>query len=487
MSRAPARLAAALLTLALAAPSGAAERPAYGGELRVALPLPPRISDPARARELPDRWLAGALHEPLLRATPAGLAPGLLEAVPAPLRDGRVFNLTLREGLRFSDGSRLGAPNVVDLFESLLSPAHGSPHAWVAVAIQGADEVLAGRARVPSGLRVLSERELQVTLAFPFPGWPAALATLPASVVSGLGHGAGPFRREGIGEDEHAGRLVANAHHWRGRPYADALTFSAPDPRTGARALEAGQLDLLVRPEAGAPGGDLGARTLVYAAVNGRRLGAGAAAVRRVLAGLDRAELVRRFVRAAARPLDGLLPPGLEDAGVPPPALPPGPAPARLVVIAPGWQADPRAVAERLQVRLSDAAMKAALEPLQPAAYAARLAGGDWDVALLAVPLQSLEPTLVAGQVAQALGGPRAAQRAERALAGAPPGQVAAAAEALRLELDLWPLFEAGHRLAWRPGVHAGPFTGDGALDLGDAWRSPAAAAPPSPPPPAAP
>lgn len=475
MSR-PGLHVAALALVALAAlpaPAVAADLPAYGGELRVALPLPPRISDPARARELPDRWLAAALHEPLLRATPAGPAPGLLEAVPAPLRDGRVFNLSLREGLQFSDGSRLGAPNVVEMFERLLSPALGSPHAWVAVAIQGADEVLAGRAQALAGVRVLSERELQVTLAFPFPAWPAALATLPASLVSGLGHGAGPFRHEGIGEDEHAGRLVANAHHWRGRPYADLLTFTAPDPRAGARALEAGQLDLLVRPEAAAQGGDPGARTLVFAAVNGRRLGAGAAAVRRVLAGLDRAEMVRRFVRAAAVPLEGLLPAGLEPGGTPRPPPPPGPAPARLVVVAPGWQADPRAVAERLQVRLSDASIKAALEPLQPAAYAARVAAGDWDVALLAVPVQSLEPALVAGQVAEALGGPRAALRAERALAGAPPAQLAAAAEALRIELDLWPLFEARHRLAWRPGVRGGPLTGDGGLDPGDLWLAP--------------
>lgn len=463
------RAAAGLLALALAAPAVGAERPAYGGELRVALPLPPRTGDPALAREVQDTFLARALHATPLAWGPDGrLAPALLAEVPAPLQGGRAFQLTLRDGLRFADGAPLTARDLAASLTRLLRPETGSPHAWVAVAVQGAEEVAEGRAAAPAGLRVVSDRELLVTLAFPFPGWAAALAALPAAVVSPAGAGAGPFRREGVD------RLAASDGCWRGRPFADALLLVAPDPRATARGVEAGAIDLSLRPEPAAGGVESPPITLAHAAVNARRLGAAAAPVRQVLAALDRQELARRFVRAPAQPLQGLLPAELVAGAAPPAAPGGGAAPARLSLLVPGWLADARAVGERLQVRLFDAGLHPALEPLDQARYAARLAAGDWDVALVVVPLLTAEPALAAGQVAQAVGGPRAARRAEQALATAEPGAEAAAAEAVRAELDLWPLYAATLRVRAAAGLRGLAAARDGALDPGDLWRAPA-------------
>lgn len=476
MSRAAllARLLALAAGLAPAA-AGAADRPTYGGELRVALPIPPRVADPALAREPQDLWLARALHATPLSLQGAGApGPGLLERVPEPLQGGRAFQLTLREGLRFADGTPLTAADLAASLGRLLRPEVGSPHAWVAIAIQGAEEVAAGRAAAPAGLRVLSERELLVTLAFPFPRWPAALAALPAAVVSPAGAGAGPFRRDG------QERLVASEHHWRGRPYADELSFVALDPRAAAQALEQGGVDLVARPE-GTAGLSQPRTVIALAAVNARRLGPGAPAVRRVLAALDRPDLLRRFVRAQAEPLGALLPDDLVDGPVAPAAPAAGGAgPARLVLVLPAWLADARAVADRLQVRLFDAGVKVALEPLDPRALGARLAAGDYDVALLLVPLLTAEPALAAGQIAGVLGGPRAARRAELALAEVAPGGGGAALEALRAELDLWPLYAAGGRLRAAPGVGGVGEWRDGSWDPGALWRNPA-------PPPAGP
>jgi len=140
--------------------------------------------------------------------------------------------------------------------------------------------ILLGITPALSGVQAVSDRELLVTLAFPFPAWPAALAALPAAVVSPAGAGAGPFRRDA------QGRLLASEHHWRGLPYPDSLALSAPDPRAVARGFDEGTLDLALRPEAAA-GGEVGPPyALAFAAVNGRRLGGGAPAVRQVLAAL---------------------------------------------------------------------------------------------------------------------------------------------------------------------------------------------------------
>jgi peptide/nickel transport system substrate-binding protein len=466
---------AALAALLSPSPAAAGVRPVYGGELQVALPFPPRLSDPALATAWPDLVATRAVHAtPLLLGPDGALAPGLLAEVPLAQAGGRAFRLTLREGLRFADGTPLGALDLAASLARLLRPEVASPHAWLALPIAGAERVLEGTAASLSGIQVLSDRELLVTLSFPMPEFPAALAALPAAVVSPSGAGAGPFRPEG------RGRLVANEHHWRGRPYADALALSSPDPRAAARALEAGALDLSLRPEASPGAAPLPLLTLTYAAVNGRRLGPSADPVRRALASLDRADLARRFVRAPAEPLEALLPGSILPAALP--AAAPagdGPPPARLVVLVPGWLADARTVAERLQVKLFDAGLRAVLEPADPARHAARLAAGDFDVALLSVPLLATAPALAAGQVAQAVGGTRAARRAEAALAGQ-PGEVApAAAEALRAELDLWPLLASGARAAAGPGLQGLAPGADGAFDAGDLWRwRPGSAAP---------
>jgi hypothetical protein len=137
-------------------------------------------------------------------------------------------------------------------------------------------------------------------------------------------------------------------------------------------------------------------------------------------------------------------------------------------------------------VKLFDAGLRPVLEQADAPHHAARLAAGDYDVALLSVTLLSTTAPLSAGQLALAVAGPRAALRAERALAGSPDGAgasgdagpaCAAAAEALRLELDLWPLYASGQRVARRPALHGwastGPGAGDRRPDLGDLWIDP--------------
>lgn len=487
-------LAALGLAAALHPPAAAAApRPAYGGDLRLALPLLPRSGDPALATWPQDLALARALHATPLALDAAGrLAPGLLAEVPVPQAGGRTFQLTLREGLRFPDGSPLTASDLAASLARLLRPEVRSPHGWLALAIAGAEEVAEGRAASLSGLQVLSDRELLVSLSFPFPEFPAALAALPAAVLSAAGAGAGPFRPAG------PERAVANDLHWRGRPFADALVFSAPDPRATARALESGGLELSLRPEPSPGAAPLPLLTAAYAHVNARRLGAGAAGVRRALLRLERTDLLR-FVRAPAEPLHGLLPrsvwaaaaagaglpapppelgEGLRETGPAPGPASPGAGGATLVtLLVPGWLADPRSAAERLQVKLTDAGLRVALEPLDPARYAARLAAGDYDVALMVVPLLSTQPALAAAQVAQQVGGLRAARRAEQALAGLEPAAAARAAEQLRAELDLAPLYAAAAgRLAASPALQGLVVRADGGFDPGDLWRLPEAA-----------
>jgi len=478
---------AGLLALTALQPSlaMAAARPAYGGELRVALTAPAHLADPALAETPPDLALAEALHAtPLVLRPDGSLEPALLAEPPVAGADGRSYRLLLRDGLRAWDGSPLGAADLAESLARLLRPQVGSPHAWLSVAIQGADEVLAGRAATPSGLRVLSERELVVTLAFPLPEFPGALAALPAALVSAQGAGAGPFRPpapSAPATQAWQARLEANPFGWRGRPFADALLLSAPDAHAAARALQAGELDLSLRPEATAASLAVPRPTVTYARISAGRLGAAAEVVRATLAALDRADLVHRFQRTPTEPLAALLPPPL----LPPEPLPPlgapphagpGAAGTRVVVMVPSGASDARALAERLQVKLFDAGLRPVLQPVEPSRFAARLAARDYDLALVQVTLLSGATALAAGQVAGAAAGPQSARRAERALAGLDGPALAAAAAALRAELELVPLGTAAGRASPGPALRGLVLRPDGSFDAGDLWRLPGSA-----------
>lgn len=71
------------------------------------------VIDPVYADRNPDLWMVNGLYETLLRNGPDGsVVPGLAEAHEVSA-DGKTITLTLRSGLKFSDGSDLTGADVV--------------------------------------------------------------------------------------------------------------------------------------------------------------------------------------------------------------------------------------------------------------------------------------------------------------------------------------------------------------------------------------
>lgn len=468
-------LAAALLLAPLSSLGGLPPR--YGGDLAVALAAPPAELDPARAASPADLVAARALHATLVEVDASGaLRPGLLAALPEPEPGGRAWLLRLAPGLRFHDGSPVTAADVAWSLARLLDPRVRSPHGWIALAIQGSDEVRDGRAQALSGVQVLSELDLRVALDLPFAELPRALAAIPSAVLPRSGAaevGAGPFRLAGRAADGSL-RLAAFEGFHRGRAYADGVTLAGMDARRLARAFARGEVDLAVRPEAppGASARDLPALTATYALARGPR----AEAVRRALEAVDRSELARLATRGPATPFEGLLPPALLGAAAPATTPPPaasaraadGP---RLALLVPASAAFPRAVSDRLQVKLFDQGVRVAVEPLPPEALAARLASGNFDLALVPVGFVASSPSLAAVEAAFALGGAAAARRALARIGSSDPETVAA--EVAR-DVGAVPLFASGLRASARPGLVGLAAAPDGGVDLGDLWTLPA-------------
>jgi len=191
---------------------------------------------------------------------------------------------------------------------------------------------------------------------------------------------------------------------------------------------------------------------------------------------VDRSELARLSTRGPAAPLASLLP----SAFLPEPA--PAAAPLtgrparesdgrRLALLVPSAAEFPRAVADRLQVKLFDRGVRVAVEALPPEALAARLASGDYDLALVSAHFAASSPALAAVEAAFALGGAASARRALSRLGSADPASVAAEIAA---DAGAVPLFASGLRASARPGLAGLVAAPDGAVDLGDLWTLPA-------------
>jgi peptide/nickel transport system substrate-binding protein len=472
-------LAAAILAIVVPAFAQAGVRPRYGGELRVLLPSPPTQTDPARATSPADLVAVRALHATLLEADERGeLRPGLLEALPEPEEGSRAWRLRLAPALRFQDGEPMRAADVASSLTRLAQ--RSSAHPWLVAPIEGATAVREGRAASLAGVQVLSDRELRVSLSYPFPGFAGALAALPSAPVrmgpGGVLVGAGPFRA--AGSTGGGLRLAPFDGFHGGRPYADGLLLAGADARGAARALAGGAADAIWRPEPleGGGGAALPARRLgVVLAVVSRRLGPAAEPTRRALAALDRDDLTR-LVRAPVTPLSALLPPPMLPESAPRPARRETGAPAgRLDLLLPEGADTLRAAAARIQVRLYDRGVRVTLESSAPAEFDARLASGDFDAALVAVWLVSRVPELALAQIAAAAGGPERGARTLARAAGADRGGLPSLAASLEAELLAVPLYATGFRVAARPGVEGLWLHGDGTMELGDTWVMPVA------------
>ncbi len=97
--------------------------------------------------------------------------------------DGRTYRFTLRPDAFFWDGTPVKASDVAFTFTRMLA-LPDSRQSDFADMILGADAVMAGETDTLEGVRVLDDRNLEITLAEPFSGYLYQLATPSCSILS---------------------------------------------------------------------------------------------------------------------------------------------------------------------------------------------------------------------------------------------------------------------------------------------------------------
>ncbi|MGF7186211.1 peptide/nickel transport system substrate-binding protein/oligopeptide transport system substrate-binding protein [Desulfitispora alkaliphila] len=224
-----------------------------GGVFRYHLQSNPVTLDPAKysQQDASGRQVIHQIYDGLV-----AYHPETLEVVPAIAEkwnineDRTVYNFTLKEGVKLHNDKEVTAEIVKASWERLLSSSGDNMNSYLLENIVGADEKKAGRIDYVTGIRVISDYQLEVELKSPNSAFLKALghpATFPMDIENegDIPVGAGPFR---LVEWQDNKQIVLEKYpdYYGQEPYLDRVEMPIiNDLEEALVELEAGRLHYL--------------------------------------------------------------------------------------------------------------------------------------------------------------------------------------------------------------------------------------------------
>ncbi|MFE6968332.1 ABC transporter substrate-binding protein [Isoptericola sp. NPDC057653] len=191
------------------------------------------------------------LYDGLLRPRSDGddslpaLEPALAAEAPVASQGSTVWDVTLREGVTFSDGTAFDAADVVATYRAVLDPASASE--------------VAGAFRMIADVTATDDRHVRFTLTHPYSSFPSrlTLGIAPSERLDGGPArdstlntepvGTGPYRLTRL--DAGQAVFTADPDYWDGAPQVTELvTLYLPDDNARAQRVRAGDVDGTVLP-----------------------------------------------------------------------------------------------------------------------------------------------------------------------------------------------------------------------------------------------
>ncbi|WP_340249869.1 ABC transporter substrate-binding protein [Sulfitobacter pontiacus] len=229
-----------------------------GGNITVTYKDDVATLDPAIGYDWQNWSMIKSLYDGLMDYEPGTteLRPGLAESYDIS-EDGKVFTFKLREEVKFHNGRVMTADDVKYSLDRVTNPATQSPGAGFFGSIEGYDAVSSGEATELSGVKVLDEQTVEITLSRPDATFLHVMGLNFASVVAkeaveaagadfgktAMGTGAFKLADWTIGQ-----KLVfeKNQDYWReGLPYLDSVTFEVgQEPIVALLRLQNGEVDV---------------------------------------------------------------------------------------------------------------------------------------------------------------------------------------------------------------------------------------------------
>ena len=301
-----------------------------GGVLVAALSNPVTAREPAESQLIEEHEVFANAFETLLAMDEDGNLVSRLAETWEGRERGRSFRFSLREEVRFQDGSPLKAVDVKRSFErSIGDVAPNVPPAFPA--ILGYQAFAEGRTNELEGIVVHSDLEFEILLKDPLPIYPVLLTDVRAAITrrtqdEGFGLlGTGPFRLREY--DPERMLFESNPDYWRGKaPRVDAVEFRLGLSAAAiAAGLRSGRLDLgrdlkprdleeiLDDPSYRGRLVEVPQKTTYFVLFNTRTRPAGQnESLRQALSGVIHSrDLVWRTLGRFAQPASGIYPPGI--------------------------------------------------------------------------------------------------------------------------------------------------------------------------------
>lgn len=457
--------------------------------------------DPHRATDVVSAAVVASVCEPLVRFRPDGERPEAALATTWATVDARTWTFTLREGVRFHDGSPLDADAVIANLASLRR-----------------ERAFAGRAeRV--GRHVVSitldrpNAALLATLSQPF----FAIQS-PRELARGPGGrpvGTGPFRLAEARPGEV--RLAASPDYWGGPPRLRHLVFRRyAGEQALIEALLAGQVDFTASLGHGAvarlheeKGVSIDSQTglnIAFLSVNNERRPLDDRRVRLAIAkAVDRRALVRELLDGQGEPARNPLPPSLWGYGMRTKELiqdlpaarrllreagyPDGFEAVLMAVDAPRpYNPHPLQLAERLRADLAAVGIRARLDVVPTwAEYLARGSRGEYDLAVMGWQADSTDPNdfLLALLASESIGATNRSRYAsaqmdtllKRGRRGAASGErlsaYRSAQELFQRDMPWVPLYHVPVFTAYRSSVRGLTLAPTGIVRFDKVWKAP--------------
>jgi peptide/nickel transport system substrate-binding protein len=237
-------LAFCVASMLLVTGQAGANEPRKGGSLSVSLETDAATLDPLGISSINDRQAAVILYDTLLDIDAKGqIVPGIAAKIDAA-PDAMSFKLTLRNGVKFSDGTPYDAAAVVKNFQRIMDPKN---RCRCASDVATVDTVEAS-----------GPLEVSIRMKSPSAHFPATLSDVAGMVVSPAavekygadfgnhGIGAGAFK---LKEWRRGDRIVLekNDNYWRNPVLLDEVVLRPlPDAQTRYTSLLAGNLDVVM-------------------------------------------------------------------------------------------------------------------------------------------------------------------------------------------------------------------------------------------------
>ena len=257
-------------------------------------------------------------------------------------QDGTKYTFTLRDGLKFADGTPVTAGDFAYSINRALDPATASFGAPFQLGhIVGAKDVVDGKAKEATGVKATDDKTLELTLDAPLAyflaqlSYPYTFAVPRKLVESGAkweegAYGTGPFK---VKEWKHGQsiQLVANENYWRGKPGVEGILFPFnKDSETAFQLYQTGELDIMGSQQNPIPAAHLpevqskpdfqSAASLAtrYVGFNNKKAPFDNLDVRRAFAlATDKKTLAEQVLAGAVVPADRILPTGLVGTELP--------------------------------------------------------------------------------------------------------------------------------------------------------------------------